>query len=133
MGVWDSTGKYLGRWAHPVILNLTAEHMQNPDKLVKYLEEVCCHPGNSRETQIIARYWDLATSTEPCSKLFSAPKRKGQGGNAATGTATAPAHPACSAEALAPEAVPAPKTSIKAATVTIAGAAPVSPAGTVTV
>jgi len=36
------------------LVHLTPEEVQNPDKLVKYLEKVCCHPRNSRETQITA-------------------------------------------------------------------------------
>jgi len=52
LGVWDSMGKYLGQWTPLMFLKLTPEQVQNPDKLVKYLQKVCCHPGNSRETQI---------------------------------------------------------------------------------
>ncbi|KAK4825908.1 LOW QUALITY PROTEIN: hypothetical protein QYF61_003403 [Mycteria americana] len=59
-GVWDSMGKCLGQWAPPVFWNFTPEQVQNPEKLVKYLEKVCCHPGNSRETQITAMCWGLA-------------------------------------------------------------------------
>ncbi|KAK4823738.1 hypothetical protein QYF61_006007 [Mycteria americana] len=58
-GMWDSMGKYLGQWAPPVFWNFTTEQVQNPEKLVKYLEKVCCHPGNSRETQITALCWGL--------------------------------------------------------------------------
>jgi len=50
LGVWDSMGRCLGQWAPPVSLKLTPEQVQNPDKLVKYLRKVCCHPGNSRDT-----------------------------------------------------------------------------------
>ncbi|KAK4817456.1 hypothetical protein QYF61_015611 [Mycteria americana] len=53
-------GKYLGQWAPPVFWNFTPEQVQNPEKLVKYLEKVCCHPSNSRETQITAMCWGLA-------------------------------------------------------------------------
>jgi len=60
LGVWDSMGKYLGQRAPPVSLKLTPEQVQNPDKLVKYLQKVCCHPENSRETQITALCWRLA-------------------------------------------------------------------------
>ena len=60
LGVWDSTGKYLGQWAPQVFFKLTPEEVQDPDKLVKYLQKVCCHPGNSRETQITATCWGLA-------------------------------------------------------------------------
>lgn len=42
------------------ILEFHPEQVQNPEKLVKYLEEVCCHPGNSREKQITATCWGLA-------------------------------------------------------------------------
>jgi len=44
----------------PVCFKLTSEQVQNPEKLVKYLQKVCCHPGNSRETQITATCWGLA-------------------------------------------------------------------------
>jgi len=54
LGVWDSMGKYLGQCASLVSFKLTPEQVHNPDKLVKYLQKVCCHPGNSRETQITA-------------------------------------------------------------------------------
>lgn len=47
-------GRFLRQWAPPVFLNLTPEQLQNLEKLVKYLEKMCCHPGNSRETQITA-------------------------------------------------------------------------------
>jgi len=60
LGVWDSMGKYLGQWALPVFIKLTPEQVQDPDKLVKYLQKGCCHPGNSRETQITATCWGLA-------------------------------------------------------------------------
>jgi len=59
LGVWDSMGRCLGQWAPPVSLKLTPEQVQNLDKLVKYLQKVCCHPGNSRETQITAMCWGL--------------------------------------------------------------------------
>ncbi|KAK4828895.1 hypothetical protein QYF61_001453 [Mycteria americana] len=59
-GVWDSMGKHLGQWAPPVFWDFTSEQVQNPEKIVNYLEKVCCHPGNSRETQIIAMCWSLA-------------------------------------------------------------------------
>ncbi|KAK4830508.1 hypothetical protein QYF61_011421, partial [Mycteria americana] len=52
-------GKYLGQWAPPMFWNFTPEQVQDPEKLGKYLE-VCCHLGNSRETQITATCWGLA-------------------------------------------------------------------------
>ncbi|KAK4806132.1 hypothetical protein QYF61_001055 [Mycteria americana] len=59
-GVWDRMGKYLGQWAPPMFWNSIPEQVQNPEKLVKYLEKVCCHPGNARERQITAMCWGLA-------------------------------------------------------------------------
>ncbi|GAB0208748.1 microtubule-associated protein RP/EB family member 1-like [Grus japonensis] len=53
-------GKCLEWWAPPVFWNFTPEQVQNPEKLVEYLEKVCCHPGNSRDTQITAMCWGLA-------------------------------------------------------------------------
>ena len=60
LGVWDSMGKYLGQWTPPMFFKLTPEQVQNLDKLVKYLQKVCCHHGNSRETQITETWWGLA-------------------------------------------------------------------------
>jgi len=60
LGVWDNMGRCLEQWAPPVCFKLTPEQIQNPDNLVKYLQKVCCHPGNSRETQITAMCWGLA-------------------------------------------------------------------------
>ena len=59
-GMWDSMGKCLRQWAPPVLWDFTPEQVQNPDKLVEHLEEVCCHPGKSREIQITAMCWGLA-------------------------------------------------------------------------
>ena len=53
-------GKCLGRWGPPVFWNFTLEQVQNPEELVEHLEKVCCHPDNSRETQITATCWGLA-------------------------------------------------------------------------
>jgi len=108
LGVWHSMGKYLGQWAPPVFLKLTPEQVQNPDKLVKYLQKVCCHPGNSRETQITAMCWGLAHTYQAA--LFTTIQcPKGQGrGNKATGTSTGAAPPAGSAAPPAQEAVTAP-------------------------
>ncbi|XP_061226052.1 probable endopeptidase p60 [Neopsephotus bourkii] len=52
--------KYLGQWATPVLWNFTTEKVQNPEKFVKYLNEVCCHPGLTREGQTMATCWGLA-------------------------------------------------------------------------
>jgi len=41
LGVWDSMGRCLGQWAPPVFFKLTPEQVQNPDKLVKYLQKLC--------------------------------------------------------------------------------------------
>jgi len=49
----------MGHCAPLVFWNFTPEQVQNPDKIVEYLEEVCCHLGNSRETQIISMCWGL--------------------------------------------------------------------------
>lgn len=45
-GAWQSMGKCLGKWSPPMLWNLTPEQMQDPEKLVKYLGKVRCHPGN---------------------------------------------------------------------------------------
>jgi len=60
LGVWHSMGRCLGQWTPPVFLKITPEQVQDLEKIVKYLQKVCCHPGNSRETQITAMCWGLA-------------------------------------------------------------------------
>jgi len=77
-GVWGSMGKCLGWWASLVFWNFTPEQVQNSDKLVEYLEEVCCLgiPGRLKLLQCVG-VWP--TPTEPCSTLFSALKGKGGG------------------------------------------------------
>jgi len=87
LGLWDSMGKYLGQWAPPMFFKLTPEQIQNPDNLVKYLQKVCCHPGNSRETQITTTCWVLAHAYKAA--LFNTVQcLKGErGGNEETGAA----------------------------------------------
>ncbi|KQK75181.1 hypothetical protein AAES_147064 [Amazona aestiva] len=53
-------GKYLGQWTPPVLWNFTNEQIQNPEKLIKHLKEVCCHSGHIRDGQIMATCWGLA-------------------------------------------------------------------------
>lgn len=65
-GVWDRIHKCLGQWSPPTFWNHISEQVQNPEKLVKYLEKVFCHSGNSRKTQIpcldlTQAYWALLT------------------------------------------------------------------------
>jgi len=126
LGVWDSMDRCLEQWAPPVFFKLTPEQAQNPDKLVKYLQKVCCHPGNSRETQITAMCWGLAHAYR--ASLFNTvqcPKGEG-GGREAAGHVAGASPPA------GPAATPtftAPLTSTMAAAATAAGAAPVSPVG----
>jgi len=122
LGVWDSMGRCLGQWAPPMFLKLTPEQVQNPDKLVKYLQKVCCHPGNSREAQITGTYWGLAHAYRAMFNTVQYLKGE-RGGREAAGAATGTAPPA-------QQAVTAPSTTTTAATTTIAGAAPVSPVGT---
>jgi len=79
LGVWDSMGRCLEQWAPAVCFKLTPEQIQNPDKLVKYLQKVCCHPGNSRETQITSMCWGLA-HTYRASVFNTVQCLKGEGG-----------------------------------------------------
>jgi len=95
LGVWDSMGKYLGQWTPPMFSKFTLEQVQNPDKLVKYLQKVCCHPGKSRETQITATCWGLDHAYR-ASAFNTVQYPKGErGGNEAAGavTGTAPYPP----------------------------------------
>lgn len=57
--VWDDIGMYLKQYP---------ELLQNPEKLVNYVENVYCHLGSSGETQITAMCWCL---THAYSALFS--------------------------------------------------------------
>ncbi|KAK4806731.1 hypothetical protein QYF61_007529 [Mycteria americana] len=90
-GVWDSMGKCLGRWAPPVFWNFTPEQVLNPEKLVEYLEKVCCDSGNSKEIQITAMCWGLAHAYRA---LFNATQNPQGPGDKMTGTAAAPIPPA---------------------------------------
>jgi len=101
LGVWDSMGRCLGQWAPPVCFKLTPEQMQNPDKLVKYLQKVCCHPGNSRETQITSTCWGLAHANRELFNLIKCPKGE-RGGKEAAGIGTGAAPPAEALQALQP-------------------------------
>lgn len=38
-GVWDRRGRCLGQWTPPTFWNHTSEQVQNPEKVVKYLEK----------------------------------------------------------------------------------------------
>ncbi|KAM6033078.1 uncharacterized protein LJ206_001912 [Theristicus caerulescens] len=109
-GVWESMGKYLGRWAPPVFWNFTLEQVQNPEKLVKYLENVCCHPGNSRETQIIATCWGLAHAYRALFNTIQYPQGKENvsgSDDKVTAPAAAPAPATVTAAAPAPAPIPA--------------------------
>jgi len=127
LGVWESMGKYLGQWAPPVFLKLTPEQVQNPEKLVKYLQKECCHPGNSRETQITAMCWGLAHAYRALFNLIQCPKGE-RGRNKAAGTAAGTGLPAGPAAPPSQQAVTAPPTGTASAK--SAGYALVSPAGT---
>ncbi|KAK4831209.1 hypothetical protein QYF61_016046 [Mycteria americana] len=120
-GVWDSMGKCLGRWAPPVFWNFTPEQVQNPEKLIEYLEKVCSHPGNSRETQITATYWDLAHAYRALFNTIQNPQGSGDkmtvtadtAAPLATGTAAVPITPATGT--VAAPAAPATGTAAAAA------------------
>jgi len=129
LGVWDSMDKCLGQWTPPMLFKLTPEQVQNPDEVVKYLQKVCCHPGNSRETQITAMCWGLAHTYRALFSLIQCPKGEGVG-NKAAGTVAGAAPPANPAAPPTQQAVTAPQTGTIAAAATAAGAAPVSPVGT---
>ncbi|KAK4813534.1 hypothetical protein QYF61_009577 [Mycteria americana] len=89
-GVWDSMDKYLGQWAPPVFCNFTLEQVQDSEKLVKYLEKVRYHPGNSRETQITATCWGLARAHRALLNPQGEEKLSGSD-DKATGTTATPA------------------------------------------
>jgi len=90
-----------------MFFKLTPEQVQNPDKLVKYLQKVCCHPGNSRETQITATCWSLAHAYRAMFNTAQGLKEERQGREAA-GTATAAVPSAGPAAPPAQQAVTAP-------------------------
>jgi len=79
-------GRSLEQRAPPVCFKLTPEQVQNPDNLVKYLQKVCCHPGNSREIQITSMCWGLAHTYRPSVfNTIQCPKGE-RGGKEAAGT-----------------------------------------------
>jgi len=108
LGLWDGMGKYLGQWAPPVFTKISSEQVHNPDKLVKYLQKLCCHPGNSRETQITATCWGLAHAYRALFNMIQCQKGEG-GGNEAAGTATGTVPPASPAKPPVQQAVTAPQ------------------------
>jgi len=112
-----------------MFFKFTPEQVQNLDKLVKYLQKVCCHPGNSRETQITAMCWGQAHAYRVLFNTVQCSKGE-RGGNEAAGAAAGAAPPAGLAAPPAQQAVTAPPTGTTAAAATMAGAAPVCPAGT---
>jgi len=120
-------GRCLEQWDLPVYFKLSPEQVQNPDNLIKYLQKVCCHPGNSRETQITATCWGLAHTYRALFNLIQRPKGE-RGGNEAAGTATGAVPPVGPAAPPAQQAVTAPLTGTTAAAAT--GVVPVPPAGT---
>jgi len=91
--VGDRMGKYLLQWTPPMLFKLSPEQVQNPDKLLKYLEKECCHPGNSRETQITATCWGLAHAYRALFNTVQCCKGEREAKEAA-GTATGAAPPA---------------------------------------
>ena len=93
LGVWSSMGKYLEQWAPPVYWNFTPKQVQNPEELVKYLEKVCCHPGNSREAQLTATCWGLAHAYRVLLNTTQYPQKEEKGsrsGNKTTDIAATP-------------------------------------------
>jgi len=124
LGVWDSMGRCLEQWAPPVCFKLTPEQIQNPDSLVKYLQKVCCHPGNSRDTQINTMCWGLAHTYRAMFNLIQCPKGERGGNEPAAPGAAPPAGPAATP---AQQAVTAPPTGTTAAAATGVVLAP--PAG----
>ncbi|KAK4806240.1 hypothetical protein QYF61_013384 [Mycteria americana] len=84
-------GKCLSYWAPPGFWNFTPEQVQNPEKLVEYLEKVCRHPANSRETQIPAMCWGLAPAYRA---LFNSIQNPQGSGDKTTDTMATPAPPA---------------------------------------
>ncbi|KAK4810942.1 hypothetical protein QYF61_013350 [Mycteria americana] len=127
-GVWESMGKCLGQWAPPVFWNFTPEQVQNAEKLVEYLEKVCCHPGNSRETQITATCWGLAHAYRALLNTIQYPQgeEKVSGSDdKATGSTATPAPPATGTVATpAPPATGTAATPTPPATGTVATSAP---------
>ncbi|KAK4807219.1 hypothetical protein QYF61_024339 [Mycteria americana] len=98
-GVWHSMGKCLGRWAPPVFWNFTPEQVQDPEKLVEYLEKVCRHPANSRETQITVMCWGLAHAYRALFNTIQNPQGEEQASGSGDKTADTIATPAPTATA----------------------------------
>jgi len=77
-GVWDNMARCPEQWAPPVVWNFTYEHLQNPEKLLEYLEKVCCLPGNPKETQTTAVCWDLTCLCLPSSVQHHSASSRGR-------------------------------------------------------
>ncbi|KAK4806253.1 hypothetical protein QYF61_013397 [Mycteria americana] len=117
-------GKCLSYWAPPGFWNFTPEQVQNPEKLAEYLEKVCRHPANSRETQIPAMCWGLAPAYRA---LFNSIQNPQGSGDKMTGTAAAPAPPA-TGTAAAPIPPATGTAAAPASPATGTAAAPIPPA-----
>ncbi|KAK4811288.1 hypothetical protein QYF61_023340 [Mycteria americana] len=89
-------GKCLGQWAPPVFWNFPPEQVQNPEKLVEYLEKVCCHPDNSKDMKITAVCWGLAHAYRALFNTIQNPQGEEKvsgSGDKTTDTTATPAPP----------------------------------------
>ncbi|GAB0207422.1 hypothetical protein GRJ2_003207800 [Grus japonensis] len=85
-----------------MVWSFTPEQLQDPDKMVEYLKGKCC--GDSKETQLIALCWALATIYQT---LLDSRQHHPEGESRPTGPAAAQAPAAGPAAAQAPAAGPA--------------------------
>ncbi|GAB0203677.1 hypothetical protein GRJ2_002833300 [Grus japonensis] len=100
--MWESMGGYLETFSPPMVWSFTPEQLQDPDKMVEYLKGKCC--GDSKETQLTALCWALATIYQT---LLESRQHHPEGESRPTGPAAAQAPAAGTAAAQAPATGPA--------------------------
>ena len=110
-GVWENMGRYLESFSPPMVWNFTPEQLQDPDKVTDYLKGKCC--GDSKEAQLIALCWALASIYQTLLDTVQHPQGEGRE-NRPTDTAATPTPATDTAATATPAtgkaATPAPTT-----------------------
>lgn len=77
-GVWEDMGRYLSRLSPPRVFHFTPEQVQNPKTLVECLKDICPDPGNTRELQLAAFCWGLASAYQTVINTAHHPQGDGE-------------------------------------------------------
>ena len=74
--MWENTGRYLENFSPPMVWNFTPEQLQDPDEVIEYLKGKCC--GYSKEAQLIALCWALASIYQTLLDTVQRPQGEGR-------------------------------------------------------